>query len=367
MESKTSEEGPFDEHAFRREQKALAHTWTLLGVTGELENDNDWLRGRLGGRSVFVQRFGSEIVGFENVCPHRGYPLRAAGRGSGPIICGFHGWHFDRQGRAVGIPICTDVFGATPHDVAARLGPIDVALCGSLVFGRLAPAKPSESLEQFLGDGGAILAAISTSPPTLHRFEQMVEANWRLMMSITLDDYHSVAVHRQPTHFKTSNLHYWRFGPHSALTAAGGETLQSVAEQCRAGRYRPTNYMILNIFPNLAVSLFNAHPYWYAQVQQFVPVSPSRTKWRGWFFPTNFPTANLSALRRAFRPLTELIRARVVRYSLEKVGNQDHAACERLQEVAHQFTQPPILGSQETRVGWFLESYAQRVGGRLSP
>jgi len=351
-----------DTHAFRLEQEKLGGVWTLLGLSADLKSDNDWFRATLGGRSVFVQRFGSEILGFENVCPHRSYPLRTAENGNGPIICGFHHWHYDRRGHVVGVPIGMEVFRTKPCDMQARLRPIEIALCGSLVFGRFSAGKPTETLQQFLGDGWAILAAISTLPPTVHRFGRRVEANWRLMMSITMDDYHIVAVHNRPSYHMNADLQYWRFGLHSALVTGSKDTLQSIADDCEANRCLSISYQILNIFPNLAISLFQARPYWYANIQQFVPVSAERSKWRGWFFPTTFPAANESALERRFRRFSEPIRARIVRHYLEKIAAEDHAACERLQEVAHQAAQPPILGSQEVRVGWFQEAYEQTIG-----
>ena len=44
-----------DEQAFRREQEQLGRYWTLLGVTHDVAKDGDWMRARLGGRSVFVE------------------------------------------------------------------------------------------------------------------------------------------------------------------------------------------------------------------------------------------------------------------------------------------------------------------------
>ena len=348
-----------DDGAFRLEQERLGRVWTLLGLASDLTNENDWFRATLGGRSVFVQRFGGELVGFENVCPHRFFPLRTTDRGNGPIVCGFHHWHYDRHGNVVGVPISKDVFGVQPREVPAKLRAIEIAVCGALVFGRFA-GNP-ETLEQFLGEGWPILASLGAAPPRRHTVDRTVEANWRLMMSITLDDYHIVAVHHRPKHQTTSELTYWRFGPHSAQSGRA-DTLQSMAEDCRHNRYRPSEYKMFNIFPNLGVSLFKARPYWYAFIQQFVPLSVRQTRWRGWFYPTRFPAADETALDRLLRPLSEPVRARIVRHYIERTAREDHAACERLQEVAWQGGHHPILGAQETRVGWFQEAHAQAVG-----
>src|SRR5471030_2482405 len=115
-----------DPTAFAREQRGLRHIWTLLGLARDVSSDGDWIRASIGSWSVFVQRFGGSLKGFENVCAHRGYPLRTADKGNGPIVCGYHNWQYDRHGLAAGIPMCQALFGKTPRDLNARLRQIDV-------------------------------------------------------------------------------------------------------------------------------------------------------------------------------------------------------------------------------------------------
>jgi phenylpropionate dioxygenase-like ring-hydroxylating dioxygenase large terminal subunit len=351
-----------DDREFMHEQDRLGRLWTLLGIINDVKNDGDWIRATLGGRSVFVQRFGDSLKGFENRCAHRSYPLRTTDKGNSPVVCGFHYWRYDQDGRAVGIPMGPELFGKTPRDLDARLNPIEIATCGSLIFGRF-PDGGTESLEDFLEEAFPILKAIGTitEPPNVHK--TVVEANWKLSIQITLDDYHIVAVHCRPAYHKNEELHYFRFGLHSAHFV-GPDTLMSMATDCRNNSYRPNHYHIFNIFPNLVVSLFKAKPYWYCHIQQFVPYTPSRSNLRGWFYPTQFPVEDESAFDRLTRPISEPIRARIVRYYIDKIGREDSAVCERLQTVAHQIDSRPILASQEKRIEWFEESYIQAMTGR---
>src|SRR5215510_9156740 len=104
-----------DPERFRAEQQSLQHVWTFMGIATDLARDGDWIRASIAMRSVFVERFGSELRGFENVCVHRLHPLRTEARGNGPVLCGFHQWQYNRDGHAVGIPVCNIVFGKTPH------------------------------------------------------------------------------------------------------------------------------------------------------------------------------------------------------------------------------------------------------------
>src|SRR5258708_39945964 len=134
-----------DQQAFVREQQKLAHVWTFLGLARDLQRDGDWFTASLATRSVFVQRFGDDIRAFENVCAHRRYPLRHAARGNGPVICGHHHWQYNRDGLAIGIPVCSQVFGVLPHELNARLTPVEIARCGGLIFGRFASSAAAPS------------------------------------------------------------------------------------------------------------------------------------------------------------------------------------------------------------------------------
>jgi phenylpropionate dioxygenase-like ring-hydroxylating dioxygenase large terminal subunit len=354
-----------DDQAFRFEQDRLAHVWTLLGITNDLKKDGDWIRAMLAGRSVFVQRFGDKLKGFENRCAHRSYPLRTADKGNGPVVCGFHHWRYNEDGRAVEIPICRDVFGIDAEELTPKLTPLEIATCGSLVFGRFPGEDATESLEEFLGEGFPIFDAMCSIPGKAYTIEDDTAANWKLLFQITLDDYHIVAVHHRPHYHRTAGIHYFRFGArdaHSAHFVGKADTLSSMAARCRENRYRPSHYRMFNVFPNVAVSFFRAVPYWYCQVQHFVPLARDRSFQKSWFFRTKFMEKEESVFDRLIRPISEPIRARIVRYYAERTGDEDHRACEKWQTIAHQINRWPILGAQETRVEWFEEAYARALG-----
>ena len=352
-------------HEFRREQDQLGRVWTLLGINHDVAHDGDWFCATLGGRSIFVQRFGVAIKVFENRCAHRFFPLRTAKKGKGAVVCDFHHWRYDQDGRAVGIPMCPEMFGTTPRDLNARLKPVEIATCGSLIFGRFASDAKKESLADYLGDGFPILEAMCEIPTSPNYIEHTVAAHWKLLIHITLDDYHIVAVHPgtfgKGGYLKNDIVNYFRFGLHSAYFTGGGDTLSSMAADCRNGNYRPLDYRIFNIFPNLSVSLFWAAPYWYAFAQQFVPLAPGRTLQRGWFYRTKMLANEEGILSSLIRPIYEPIRARIVRHYIDKITREDNVICEALQSVAHQADGAPILGKQEQRIGWFEESYARAM------
>jgi phenylpropionate dioxygenase-like ring-hydroxylating dioxygenase large terminal subunit len=353
-----------DPVAFCREQTQLSHVWTFLGMSTDVARDGDWFRATLGTRSVFVQRFGTKVAGFENRCAHRSFPLRNADKGNGPIVCGFHHWRYDQDGRAIGIPNCSELFGVTPRQLDARLSPVEIATCGSLVFGRVAATGDTETLEEYLAESFPILAAMSNSPVEPQHFVRTVKANWRLCYHASVEDYHIVAVHPNTFgkvgYLKRENIGYFRFGRHNAFfTNPDPNALTRMAAECRTGTWQSGNYRVFHIFPNLVVAHFRADgQYWYILVLQYAPVAMNRSTMRAWIYPAPF-AADHGWLARWTRPFTHPVRAIAVRYSVNRLLKEDNDVCEKHQSIAQQIQGAPLLGALEERIAWFEEAYAQ--------
>lgn len=355
-----------DSRAFAHEQRCFAYVWTFLGLTTDLAKDGDWFRATLATRSVFVQRLGAEVKGFENVCAHRFYPLRMKDKGNGPIICGFHHWRYDHDGAAIGIPKCQEIFGTVSRALGARLNPIEIATCGTLVFGRFPAPVKRESLEEFLGPGFPILKVLSRSARSQLALSHKLAANWKIGLHLSFDDYHTVAVH--PTTFGRSGyldrkkITYARFGPHSALiTSDRPQVFEEFSAACADGSFRPTCYCILQILPTFLVALFPSDSdVFHCCIQQFVPLAHDRTLFRAWVYPAPFPVDG-SWHARLWRRLSDPVRNPLVLHYARRVMREDHRICEGVQAVAPQIRQPPFLSALEERIGWFEQSYRQLV------
>jgi phenylpropionate dioxygenase-like ring-hydroxylating dioxygenase large terminal subunit len=351
-----------DPQAFHDEQRHLAHVWTFLGLDRDVARDGDWIRASIATRSVFVQRFGEELRGFENVCAHRFYPLRREAKGNGPVICGFHHWQYNRDGHAVGIPICTWVYGKPPHEVGGRLRPIELARCGAMIFGRFPSPDATQSLEDYLGDAFPILSAMTQIAERPLYLERSIKANWRLNLQVSLDDYHGPPVH--PSTFgrhgyipSMSMRRYFRFGANSAyLFSDDVDCFERLLSGCRDGTYRSQHFFVFHILPDLVVAHADAdRPFWFCNIMQYTPIAPDRSAFRSWSYAAPFAT-DFSWFTRATRPVTDIFRRRIYLHYFARVVAEDATVCEHIQEVAHQIDKPPLLGAQEERVGWFEES-----------
>ena len=355
-----------DPQRFREEQDRIARVWTFLGFAHHVAKDGDWLRASIATRSVFVQRFGDELRGFENRCAHRSFPLRTADRGNGPIVCGFHQWAYDKDGQAVGVPQCMPLFGSTPADLAARLAPIEIALCGSLIFGRFPATGNAQTLEQFLGESFDILGAISNaaSPPGM--VTRKVAANWRLCFHANVEDYHPPTVHPatfgRKGYVNPERISYFRFGWHSAFFAnPEPQTFREMAADCRAGIWRSSNYRVFHIFPDLTVSHFRTHwENWLIVIVQYRPLSPSRSMMHAWYYRAPFDTVKPAPwYDLVTRPVTNLHYRFGIPHVVKWVLGEDNVICEGQQSIAQQLSAAPILGALEERIAWYEEAYAE--------
>ncbi len=355
---------------FEAEQNALGRVWTFLCFTSDIPKTNDWLRTTLGGKSIFVQRFESGIRAFENRCAHRFFPLRKEEKGNGPVVCGFHHWRYNAEGLALGIPKCEEMFGKTPRELNARLPAVEIDICGTMVFGRFPGGNPV-SLREWLGPGWDILGAMVGEPPPRNRIARTVGAHWKLLMEISLDDYHIVAVHPstfgKDGYLSDKTIYYARFGAHSAYLPGGdAATLEQIRAACAENGFVPTRYRIFQFFPNLIVAFIRAttylgETYWFALVQQLVPEAHDRTRSVTRFIPVPFKGDAPAWRRIARRHALPWISAGFGFYA-RKIHLEDNEACEELQKAVGLVDSDPHLAAQELRVRWFEEEYARFSG-----
>ncbi|MFG1211288.1 SRPBCC family protein [Xanthobacter flavus] len=362
-----------DPAAFTAEQQALGRVWTFLCLDGEVAQDGQWFRTDLGGRSVFIQRFGDRLRGFENVCAHRFHPIRRERSGKGAMVCAFHHWRYNAEGQALGIPVCDEAYGCLPKQLNAHLKPIEVEAFAGLVFGRF-PDPDGASLADFLGDAAPMLAALCPPGSTFTRFGGEVPANWKFLTHVTLDDYHIVAVH--PSTFgangylKAKEVTYARFGRHSAYTTEpGDDPLAGVLADCRTGTYRARDYLIVNLFPTFGASQFHTidllgRSYYSVMVLRYAPLAHDRSRLEGWLIdgPIAPPRPGLLGV---FDRFAQKMIARIVPFFARRVLAEDNAVCEGQQSVARQITEDQRLSPAfEKRIGWFEETYAAEVSAR---
>ena len=353
----------YDPEAFAAEQRRFAHVWTFLGLAADVAREGDWFRAAIGVRSVFVQRINGQLRGFENRCAHRFFPLRVTDKGNGPIVCGFHHWRYDGDGRAQGIPACKDVFGVVSRELDIGLTPVELGVCGSLIFGRFPSPGATESLEDFLGSCFPVLAALSRTALSPHHFSGPVEAHWKLCMHVAVDDYHLAAVH--PTTFGKGGVYldrdrltYTRVGAHSIYqNIPGPDALANLIAAMANGSAIDNHYIVVHLMPGFVLSnAFIWDGYFACALTHFAPINHHRSLQRVWIYPSPLPRG--TSRIPGGRLLDPFILRAAFHYGRHILG-EDARAAERLQTNASTFIKSPLIGRLEERVQWYEEAYRE--------
>jgi phenylpropionate dioxygenase-like ring-hydroxylating dioxygenase large terminal subunit len=341
------------EASFAAEMDDLARgTWQFFCSTDELSASGDWVAKTVLTRPVFVQHFEGRLRAFLNICSHRGFPLRCAGRGNSIVQCGFHGWVYDALGVPTGIPRNAELFALDERDRRALALPsVRVETIGRFVFVALSDEAPE--LRTYLGPLASVFEACSARVNRLfyhHDFE--THSNWKLAWEITLEDYHLQMVHSN--NFGSGEPRplyryvYQRHDLHSSLLTRRDPDwkFDSYWSDLQRGVVDHTGYKIHQAFPNLLAALEPNS----LNVCIYTPLDSERT-----------------AVELRFFDWADNILSDERVQSLVAVGEavqlQDQHAIETLASAASSWGQRrDVLGRLEERIGWFRESYSRFRG-----
>lgn len=101
------------EEWLERERKQLfSKTWAFAGVVMDFAEPGDFRTVQVGSHSLIVIKDSDgELRGFHNICRHRGTELME-GRGNAgkTIMCPYHNWVYNLDGRLRGIPAQKECF-----------------------------------------------------------------------------------------------------------------------------------------------------------------------------------------------------------------------------------------------------------------
>jgi phenylpropionate dioxygenase-like ring-hydroxylating dioxygenase large terminal subunit len=208
---------------FELEKERLwPHVWHLVGRAAEIPHPGDWVTYDLHDLSVIAIRQADQTVrAFHNACPHRGNRL-VDGRGHADrIMCGFHCWVFDLDGRLTGVPDEGDLPPFPKSDYGLR--PLHAEVASGFIF--VHPGETPEPIGSWLGGLASEL--------DLYRFEDMacflrrrleLRCNWKTCLDAFQEVYHVRGVHPQLIPgLKTAQSTFRFFGAHSMMTNPNGE------------------------------------------------------------------------------------------------------------------------------------------------
>ncbi len=216
-------------------------SWLQAGRIEDVPNAGDFITFDILDDSVIVMRSDAETLrAFHNVCPHRGRRLidtppgqRNARGTKANIVCGFHGWTFNREGACTYVQHQDDWQGSLTAD-RTRLGAVKVETWGGWLWINLDPdAAP---LAEWLGSVPDML-----EPYQLHnmraRWRKWVvfDCNWKVALEAFSETYHVATTHPEFNAFGQFRGWARNQGLHSHIGYEAPKGLEEDAGKLRTG------------------------------------------------------------------------------------------------------------------------------------
>ncbi|MGE0827789.1 MAG: Rieske 2Fe-2S domain-containing protein [Hyphomonadaceae bacterium] len=180
--------------------------WLYIGHESEIANPNDFVRRKVGGRELILNRDRKgKAHAFHNTCPHRGAMVvrEPCGNQLG-FQCFYHGWAFRNDG-AFATRIHDGNYPENFNDDGHANLPEVANFDSYRGFYFVNFSKNAEPLVDYLADAKIILDIVSDHSEAGMEIiggeqQYSMRANWKLLCENSLDGYHAATTHE--TYFK---------------------------------------------------------------------------------------------------------------------------------------------------------------------
>ncbi len=115
-------------------------SWFMIGFTSELAGSGAYLSITIGPHPILIVRGRDNVIrAFHNTCRHRGAQICPEGAGSSPrIVCPYHRWTYDLDGRLMAATRMHDGFSLEGHGLV----PIRSEILSGCIYIALSDAAP---------------------------------------------------------------------------------------------------------------------------------------------------------------------------------------------------------------------------------
>ena len=291
-----------DPEHYRRELDAFwFDRWIAAAREEEIPSPGDWRTVRIASQSIILSRDqDGRLRAFHNVCRHRGSALCTEEKGSFPrqrIVCPYHAWAYDLEGRLVATPRRMETPDFRPGDYPLLRVAVDS--WGGFVFVHF--GKEPAPLAQAVGPREKRFERYRFSELRIgKRIVLEVQANWKVLAENFSECFHCPPVHPEFCRIVTAYQDAGAWGLRATAEArpeyaAGAQTLtmdgtaRLPALEHLNETERQTLYAADMVLPNL---FLNVHPD-YVNSQLMFPTGPHSVRMvYDWLFePRHLPLA----------------------------------------------------------------------------
>jgi carnitine monooxygenase subunit len=264
-------------------ERVIRPSWQVVCHVSDIGNPGDWQTLELLGESIIAIRGDDGTVrAFANVCRHRASRLVDGNTGCAKkLVCPYHGWTYERDGRLSGLPGKSDYPGL---DLGANgLIPVDMEIWSGFVFIRLSGGGPGVS--EMMAPYAAMVAP--------YRFEDLRaigrvtmrprDVNWK-----NVGDNYSDGLHISVAHPGLTRLFGRGYGVEAAehVDRMWGDLVErpssNISERAYQAFLPPAHHLpqsqqrhwlYFKLWPNVAFDIYPDQ----VDFMQFIPVSAGAT------------------------------------------------------------------------------------------
>ena len=262
----------FSEKIFYQEQKKIKSP-IFVCDTRSLKNEGDFVVFDFYGEQYVAQRGKEKISIFENKCLHRNFPLKSKESGNEKLICPYHGWFYNYEGKLIGIPKKECFEQKIKSKYLKRKIP---ETCGKFLFA----SNKIGDLKKSLGKLYSVVEFI-TNNIEKSSFNKKIDyaSNWKLCVENSLDEYHIVQVH--PTNAGNfgfmKNFKYYKEKKNLILFSSTEKShnlsLKYFISKIKNQIIDLDGYKIIYIYPNLFLHIYLDMFYY----TNFLALKPGKT------------------------------------------------------------------------------------------
>jgi phenylpropionate dioxygenase-like ring-hydroxylating dioxygenase large terminal subunit len=180
------------------EDRLFSREWVCIGRAEELSHPGDYVTFQIGREPVVVMHGEDGVVrAFSNVCRHRGAVI-ASGHGNRKrLVCPYHHWSYDSQGRLLGTPGLGEREDFDRR--VCRLPEFSCALWQGFVFVSCAADPPP--LASRLAELETLIRPYHLEQMALRYLaEEVWETNWKCLVENFMEGYHLTPLHPETLH-----------------------------------------------------------------------------------------------------------------------------------------------------------------------